>query len=261
MRRIARIYYEFMRSALIREMEFRANFFAKVMRNVMWIGFFIMILAVIYGNTESVAGWGRADALMLAATVFVMNSLVNACFFGLYEIPSMVRLGSLDFVVTKPVDSQFWVSCRKFNFDEVGTLLAGLIMIGVAVRSGDLNPSVAQWAGYVVLVLASTALYYAFCLMLMTTGIWLVRVDNLWVLGENVLQVARFPLDMYQPALQRLFLYALPLGFIATVPARQLIRGFDPVMVGLGVIWALAALAISRAFWRFAMRHYTSASS
>jgi ABC-2 type transport system permease protein len=95
----------------------------------------------------------------------------------------------------------------------------------------------------------------------MTLGIWLVRVDNLWILSENVTQIARFPLDIYQSAIRRLLTYALPLAFLALMPASQLVRGFDPAMVGLGLVWAFVFAFGSRWFWRFGLRHYTSASS
>ena len=97
--------------------------------------------------------------------------------------------------------------------------------------------------------------------MLMTTGIWLVRVDNLWVLGDTVMQVARYPLDIYSSGLQRILTFIVPLAFLATIPARQLKDGFDPLMLALGVCWALGFLIISRLFWNFALSHYGSASS
>ncbi|MGV3615877.1 MAG: ABC transporter permease [Fimbriimonas sp.] len=261
MARYWRIYRTFFVSSFARELEFRANFFAKVLQNVLWIFFFVAILFVVYRNTDSVAGWTRGDALILAATVFLMNAFANALFFSLSEIPSQVRMGTLDFVVTKPVDSQFWVSTRRFNFDQIGTLVAGVIMIAIGVSSAHLSPSPLQWLGYLTLVASALALFYAFNLALMTTGVWLVRVDNLWVLSESIVQVARYPLDIYGSGLQRLLTFAVPLGLLSTIPARQLVRGFDPSMVALGVGWAVASLLLSRAFWRFALRHYSSASS
>jgi ABC-2 type transport system permease protein len=261
MTRYWRIYRTFFVSSFARELEFRANFFAKVLQNAMWLFFFVAILFVVYRNTDQVAGWTRGEALVLAATVFVMNAFSTAFFFSLTEIPQQVRMGTLDFVVTKPIDSQFWVSTRRFNFDQIGTALAGFAMVAIGVVSAKVAPSPAQWMAYVVLVVAALALFYAFNLALMTTGIWLVRVDNLWVLSDSMVQVVRYPLDIYGTGLQRLFTFAIPLGFLSTIPARQLVRGFDPQMLALGVAWAVAALLLSRAFWCFAMRYYGSASS
>lgn len=223
--------------------------------------FFLLILLVIYGKTSHIAGWGRGDALVLAATVFVMNSFVGAFCFSITEIPQQVRMGSLDFIVTKPVDSQFWVSFRRFNFDQMGSLFAGVAMILVGAHLAGVAPSPAQWIAYGLLVLSSTALFYSFNLAMMTTGIWLVRVDNLFVLGESITQIVRYPLEIYPSGLQRLLTFVIPLGFLATVPARQLVRGLDVSMVGIGLVWALVALYVSRRFWQYAMKNYSSASS
>src|SRR3954465_11004779 len=92
-----RIYRSFFVSSFARELEFRANFFAKILQNIMWIFFFLMILLVIYRNTNTVAGWTRGQAFVLAATVFMMNSVVSALFMSLQEIPEHVRKGTLDF--------------------------------------------------------------------------------------------------------------------------------------------------------------------
>lgn len=261
MRRYWRVYRTFFASSLVRELEFRANFFAKVLQNLVWIGFFLMILLVIYRNTDSVAGWSRSDAFILAATCFLMNALSSGFFFSLVEIPEQVRMGTLDFVITRPIDSQFWVSTRRFNFNEIGVLAAGVSMVAYGVIQGGLTPSAVQWMAYLALIPASLAIFYSFNLALMTLGIWLVRVDNLWVLGESIMQIARYPMDIYQGTLQRAFVFFVPLAFLATVPAKQLVLGFDGPMLMLGLAWAAVFLVLSRAFWRFALRHYASASS
>lgn len=261
MRRYWQIYRTFFSTSLARELEFRANFFAKILQNAIWIFFFLMILLVIYRNADSVAGWSRGDAFILAATVFMMNSIFTAFFFSLNEIPQHVRQGTLDFIITKPVDTQFWISIRKFEFGQIGTFIAGTIMVVVGVLSAHLHPGFLQWFAYVTLVIASLLIFYSFNLILMTTGIWLVRVDNLWVLGETLTQIARFPIDIYSVGLRRVFVYFVPLAFIATIPSSQLKNGFDPKMLALGIVWAAAFFVIARWFWRFALTHYTSASS
>lgn len=261
MSRYFRIYRTFFVSSFARELEFRANFFAKVAQNFVWVFFFIMILLVVYRNTKTVAGWSRGDAFILAASCFLMNALIGAFFLSLQELPQQVRQGTLDFVITKPIDTQFWVSTRKFNFDQLGTLLAGTGMVAYGAWTASLHPSPAQWLAYLVLIFASLAIFYSFYLVLMTLGIWLVRVDNLWVLGESVMQIARYPIDIYSSPIQRLFTFAIPLAFVATIPSRQLVSGFNPTMLLLGCVWAIASIFISRWFWNFALRHYTSASS
>ena len=110
--------------------------------------------------------------LTLAATCFLMNSLASGLFFSLMDIPTQVREGTLDFVVTKPVDSQFWVSVRKFNFDQIGSMAASLVGLFIGIRMSHLSPGPGDWLGFVILLVASTAIFYSLNLTLMTTAIW-----------------------------------------------------------------------------------------
>jgi ABC-2 type transport system permease protein len=67
-RRYARLYGAMVRAALQREIEFRANFWAKVIQNVIWMGFFLLILKVFYNQTDAIAGWSEGKAFLLMAT-------------------------------------------------------------------------------------------------------------------------------------------------------------------------------------------------
>lgn len=261
MRRYWRIYRTFFVSSFVRELEFRANFFAKIGQQVSWSLFFVLILLVIYNRTDTVAGWNRGDAFILAATLFFVEAIWRAGFYSLMEFPQQIRQGTLDFVLTKPIDSQFWVSTRKFNFDQIGTMVGGIGMIAWALVSSGLQPSLIQWLAYLILIPCSLAIVYALNVCLITLAIWFVRVDNLWVLGETVLMTVRYPIDIFGVKLAKVFTYYLPLAIIATIPAQQLTKGFDASGLLLGIVWAAALLALTRLFWRFALRSYGSASS
>lgn len=256
-----RVYRTFWVSSLARELEFRANFIAKLLQNATWVVFSVLVLLAIYRNTDSIANWGRGEAFILVATCFAMSALFSAMFFSLMEIPEHIRKGTLDYILTKPIDSQFWVSMRRFNFDRMGALFAGLAMLGIGLFQTGLAPSILQWFAYVVLVGCAIAIFYSANLLMMTTAIWLVRVDNLWVLGETVLDIARYPIDIFPMSVRRAFTYGIPMAFLATVPASQLTRSLEWGMVALGLGWAVVSCIAARLFWSYATRNYASASS
>src|SRR5438270_757716 len=58
--------------------------------------------------------------------------------------------------------------------------------------------------------------------MLLTTGIWLVRVDNLWVLGDTVMQVARYLLVIYSCGISEIHTFVVPLTIIEILHARKI---------------------------------------
>jgi ABC-2 type transport system permease protein len=261
-RRHGRLYWAFVRASLQREIEFRANFWAKVGQNLVWLVFFFLILKVFYGQTTSIAGWTEGRSFLLFATCYIMASITGAVFgWSVQEIPTLVRMGTMDYVLVKPVDSQFWVSVRLFNFDQLGSFAASVAMLGYGLRMEHLTPTLLGTLMYIVLTLSSVLLFYSLELAMMTLGIWLVKVENLWVLGESIFQVARFPIDVFPFSLRWAFFYMVPMAFIATVPTRALFGAVTPGLFFLGIGWSVVAFWASRRFWKFALTHYTSASS
>jgi ABC-2 type transport system permease protein len=256
------LYRMFLRTSLVREMEFRANFWAKVLFNLLWLGFFLLTLKIIYRHTEAIAGWREPEALVLAATLYFLDALITTLFyFGLSELPTMVRQGTLDFVLVKPVDSQFWLSLRRVNLDQLGSLLVAVLLGIYALLSLGYVPSWANILLYLGMIGMGGLIFYSFHFMMMTLSIWLVRVENLWVLSEVFAQIGRFPTDVFDAVLRRLFTYVLPVAFLATIPAKALLGKASGAFLLFAAAWAFSFFVASRLFWRFALRSYTSASS
>ncbi len=258
----ARVYRAFLRSSLVREMEFRANFWAKMFYNLLWLGFFLATLKIIYRHTEAIADWTEPEALVLAATLYFLDALITAFFyFGLSELPTMVRQGTLDYVLVKPVDSQFWLSLRRVNFDQLGSLMVAVLLGVYALLSLGYIPPLTNILLYLGMVAMGVLIFYSFHFMMMTLSIWLVRVENLWVLSDVFAQIGRFPTDVFDAVLRRLFTYVLPVAFLATIPAKALLGKASSGFLLFATLWALAFFIAGRLFWRFALRSYTSASS
>ncbi|MBS1704844.1 MAG: ABC-2 family transporter protein [Armatimonadetes bacterium] len=261
MKRYWQIYKLFFTSSLARELEFRANFFAKLLLSLTWIGFFSLIVLVVFSNSDSVAGWNKNDSFLLVGVAYFISGCIDAFAFGLMEIPQQVRQGTLDLVITKPVDSQFWVSTRRFNFDRIGTLIAATgIILWFALHRPQL-PSGLDWLGFAIMLIVGVGLFYCFNMFLMTLGIYFVRVDNLWVLGETAMNVSRFPADIFSAQVRRVFLYIIPFSLLGPMAVMQIKNGFDGQIVLIGLGWLAFAAIGSRLFWRRALRSYSSASS
>lgn len=242
-------------------LQFKADFFAKLLQVASWLAFVAFAVSVMYDNTESIAGWERGPAFVLAGSAFLVSAINYLLVPALIELPEQFRRGSLDFVLTKPVDSQFWVSFRRIALSDLGTCVGSCAMVGYGVATGTHRPSLGEWAGYAVCILAGAAILYSFRLALMTLGVWFTRVDNLWVLEESAMQVARNPVDIFARPVRSFLTYAVPLALFSTIPARQLTGQGSPGNLALAVGWAVLALLLSRRFWLTAMRSYSSASS
>lgn len=262
LRRYARLYRVFARNNLVREMEFRANFWAKVVTNLGWIFSYVLFLKIFFANTRSVAGWNEGQVFLLFGTFMLTRALMDILFTqNLSKIPELIRMGTMDFVLTKPVPSQFFVSARYLSLDEIGSLLGAFVVLAYGLAKTGLAPTPAQLAAWAFLVVCGLALFYAIQLLLMTLSFWLIRLDNLTALTDTIVFVARYPPDIFGKHLALFFTYLLPLAFLAAVPTLAL-------KDGVRVFWLVAAVVVTGVFlltaslfWRYATRVYSSASS
>jgi ABC-2 type transport system permease protein len=102
---------------------------------------------------------------------------------------------------------------------------------------------------------------YSLWFMLSTTSLWFVKIHNVTNLLGGLLEAGRFPVPAY-PAIYRVVLtFIVPVALLTTVPASAVLQR------PWGVPWLSALLlagglaVLSRAFWHFGLRCYTSASS
>jgi ABC-2 type transport system permease protein len=76
-----------------------------------------------------------------------------------------------------------------------------------------------------------------------------------------LLEAGRYPMVAYPTAYRFFFTFIVPVAFLTTIPAQTMLgRGEINWSIGAGVL-AIVLFYLSSAFWRFALRFYTSASS
>ncbi|NJL22707.1 MAG: ABC transporter permease, partial [Leptolyngbyaceae cyanobacterium SM1_3_5] len=102
---------------------------------------------------------------------------------------------------------------------------------------------------------------YSLWFMLGALSIWFVKIYNVTEVLRGLLEAGRFPMVAYPAAYRFFFTFIIPVAFLTTIPAEALLRetGIGWIVGAAGL--AIALLLISRSFWQFAQRFYTSASS
>jgi ABC-2 type transport system permease protein len=244
-------------------MEYRANFVLATLSSLVTLGGSLFALWALLRTEYAMAGWSFDQALIVVAIYTVLDGLQQTLLApNRQQISEFVREGTLDFVLIKPIDAQFWLSVRKVSVWGVPNVALGLAMI-VYVGTFRLDPAVG-WADYLRLVVplgAGVAIYYALGFLLSTLSIWFTKLSNVTHAMHALLEAGRYPVHAYPPAYRVFFTFVLPVAFMTTVPADALLGrgGVAWVVGGLGI--AALLLVAARLFWRYALRFYTSASS
>ena len=144
--RILRVLCTFWKSSLESELEYRFNVFVEfcsVLGNLVGS---LFTLSLFYSPNTDLGGWSwSASIVVLGVYTFLEGFTTTLLQPNLSRIVRHVQNGTLDFVLLKPLDSQFWLSLRIFSPWGIPSLLAGLLLISYGLlRSNVIINIIAQ---------------------------------------------------------------------------------------------------------------------
>lgn len=260
MMRYVRILRVFWSTALQMHMEYRGNFLLALLTSLGMFAGSLLTLSVMFLHTPQLGGWSFAQALSVMGTFMVLNGLSLSVFSpNLNRIVEHVQMGTLDFVLLKPVDTQFWLSFRYLSIQGFPEILLGGGVVGAVYA--HLRPGLWPTLAGVLLFVAAAVLLYSLWFVLASLSIWFVKIYNITAVLQTLLEAGRFPVNAYPLFWRFVFTFLIPVAFITTFPAAMWVEGPSARMVLAGLAVAGGALMASRKFWLFARKYYTSASS
>ncbi len=258
--RYLRLLFTFWQTSLAARMEYRTAFVTAFLEAGLEAAGKVFGVYLFYASGYDLGGWRWQEALL----VLGLASLIDSFFIGVFNpnlrrISEMVQQGTLDFVLLKPVSSQFWMSTQEFAAVGLPFLLVSLGLIAYAAAAVGLSAG-----GWLLLALGAAAallLAYAVAFLFATTSIWFVKVFNVVYFLNTIVWTGQYPVQAYSRPFRLFMTFVLPVYFMTTAPAEVALARLGPGWLVVLFAVALAALLLSRAFWRFALRFYASASS
>lgn len=254
------------RNGLVREMSFRMNFLITAASEILWLGMMLVFVKVIFVNTKSVQGWDEYQYLFLLGTHFVVSSVFETLFFGnVQRLSELIRSGNLDFVLLKPISTQFLVSFERFDYASLPNGLLGVGLCGYAASKLGAAITIQNVALFALLIVSGAVTLYALMFMFASTSVWFIRQTSASHFWFYLTSCAKYPAEIYQPlargSLYFVLTFIVPVLIVANLPANVMVRTFHTWMVAYAFAAAAAVLALSAAVFNFALRSYRSASS
>ncbi|OUL26732.1 ABC transporter permease [Nostoc sp. 106C] len=260
MQRYLKVLKLFWSTAIAAEMEYRVNFIVATITSLGNLVGSLFGLFLFYRTGYTFAGWSWNAALVVLG-IFTLLQGFSSTFLApnLNSIVRHVQEGTLDFVLLKPIRSQFWLSTHTLSPWGLPDLVFGSAIIAYAgMRLGlTLN----NYLVSAVPLLLGLVILYSLWFILGATSIWFVKIYNVTEVLRGLLEAGRYPIAAYPAAYRFFFTFVVPVVFLTTVPAEAMLgRGQITWLIG-AVVLALGLFFVSTWFWRFALRFYTSASS
>jgi ABC-2 type transport system permease protein len=252
----------FFRASAIADLEYRLNITVKIITDIFWYAAQLSVFEVLFKHTNNLSGWTLDSTRVFMGLLFV----VDACwmlFFSenLDRFSEKVRKGDLDLLLVKPVNSQFMMSFQRVNTPYIGNILIAASWLVYALHRMPGDVSWNRLGLLVITIPCSLAITYSLRFLFSVQALIFTRADNINYVWYQLYRLGTRPDALYPPWLRYAILTVLPVGFLASVPARLILNKPDLFLLGASVGIAVIAVYLSTRFWRFALRFYSSASS
>ena len=179
--------------------------------------------------------------------------------------PQMIREGTFDQILVRPLPSLFQVIASDFAVRRVGKILQGVAVLAYALVALDIDWTVGRVVAIPVAIVAGAVIYGAVWVALATITFWIIdaiEVVNAFTYGGSFL--SQYPIGIFARWLRGLVVFVVPLAFVAYFPALYVLDKEDTLDLPEGLQYpspfvAVLAVLAAWAIWRNAVRRYRSA--
>jgi ABC-2 type transport system permease protein len=264
----ARLYWLLVGMQLRAQTQYKVSLAVDIVSNLLVTTSEFATLLVFFGPFPTLLGWRVGEVALLYAVTSISFGVAELFGAGFDEFPNLIRRGEFDRVLLRPAGALLQIASSDFRLRRLGRITEGVLALLLALH---LLPGL-RWAPLqlVVLplgVLSGALIFLAILLLGATLCFWTVETTELTnILTYGGREMLSYPLTVYHPIMQRIFLFVVPLAFGTYIPVCYVLGRPLPFGLPLGVAFVAPLVALVFALlavcvWRVGVHHYQSTGS
>lgn len=257
-----RLVQTFLKINIQMSLAYRVDMIVNILLNLMWLGWELLSLSIIFSNTTTSGGWGPAELIALLGVFRLVNTLMAGLLWPNTEkFNASVRDGSLDYTLLLPVNSQFLVSFSRITIWRAWDLVLafGLIIVGINMGGNTTTPF--SILNFLALTISGAVVIYSLWIVLIALTFWFTKFDNNVTILQALLDSGRYPATIYPAWLRIIVTFIIPIAVATTVPLQALrgdLTGWQVLLfIGVGI----ASFLVASRVWKSGVHRYSGASS
>jgi ABC-2 type transport system permease protein len=224
-------------------------------------------IAVIFGHLPRLATWSLGQVAMLYGVAGVSFGITDLAIGSLDVLPTMIRTGSFDRLLVRPIGSLYQVVATEFSLRQVGKILQAAVVLAIAISLDQVRWDPLRVGVLAAAMVTGPLLFGSVWVIAMTHVFWTVdtgEVANAFTYGGQVF--ASYPVNMFGRWLRDLLGFVIPLAFVSYYPVLFILGKPDPLglpsyMTFLSPVAAVFLVVVAVLVWRTGVRHYRGTGS
>ena len=260
--RYLRLYKAFLVFSLSKGLEFRFDFYMRIIMDLVYYAVAIAFFKVLYIHTNTLGGWNESQIMLFVSGYLLIDAIMMTFFSNnLWWLPVLINKGDLDYYLVRPVSSLFFLSLREFALNSFFNLLFATGIFIWALLGLEQMPSMGAILLYIGLLCNGAFIVYCMHIIINTLVFWTHAPQGFGELIWNMTKFSEQPDKIYKGWFQKLLVTVLPFSVMTSYPARILLDGFNWKIflhcIGLSAVF----FTVMVLFWRQGLKNYSSASS
>jgi ABC-2 type transport system permease protein len=241
---------------------YRADTVVNILLNLMWLGWELLSLNIIFNNTDTIGGWGFGELIALLGVFRLVNTLMIALIWPNTEkFNQSIRDGSMDYTLLQPINSMFLVTFSRITVWRIWDLVLAIVLILIGVNmSGDITTPL-QILTFILLTVSGAIVIYSLWIVLISLTFWFTKFDNNVTILHALLDAGRYPVTVYPAWLRIIVTFVIPVAVATTVPLQALRGDLDIGRILMYMAIGVASFLIASRVWKAGLKQYSGASS
>lgn len=262
MKKYLTIFSHLIRYNIARETEFRGNFLFLALTAALWVVFYVVVIEVYFRFTDQIVGWSKHEIFVLYGLFRIIKGIFDVFLRpNVNYLPEAIEFGTLDYLLTRPVNPLFLLSVSRHKVSEVSSPLVGVFILGYALSIYGVSLPPVAYLGLVVYIALGVAVFYCLILAFAILSFFLTRLTAISSIYDVISNALRFPTDALSRRSAAAELLVFPLALAVTWPTKLFLGKIEVWYVGVYILLTLLLFSLVYRFWLIALKNYTSASS
>ncbi len=262
MRNTLKLLAAFLKVNIQMSLAYRADTVVNLLLNLMWLGWELLSLSIIFSNTQTIGGWGFGELVGLLGVFRLVHTLMMALIWPNTEkFNQSIRDGSMDYTLLQPVNSMFLVTFSRIMVWRVWDLILAFILIAVGVKLAGDTATPLSILTFGVLTVSGAIVVYSLWIVLIALTFWFTKFDNNVTILDALLSAGRYPVTVYPVWLRILVTFVIPVAVATTIPLQALRGDLDLSRALMFFAVGIASFLIASQVWKRGLRQYSGASS
>ena len=250
-----------MKLSYMKSTMYRVDHILRILRIFIEFGSTILLINALFVRTQSLGGWTKPEVFLIYSIWLLILCLHYFLTSGsVFETSNDIRRGNLDWLLVKPIDSQFTSSFRQVHIDNILRIVGAVVVLIYSLSRLNIIIAIPNIILFLFQLISGVVAFYSF-MFLSVIMTFMTQGSEQISIFDSLVSVGKYPVDIFPKYLIPVFWSILPVAYFSILPAKTLLGRIDTTSYVLSVLLPFILLCVIRYLWNFSLHHYSSASS